>query len=480
MARIAVSTEVPPKMKLSRQIGRSLGRFRSMSALLVLFVVLNSVLWSTPIATEAAGAAPPDLAAMALTPADLSDAGLDDYTLLNSGAARSDGDLAFQVGNWMDETGYVDLVAEQLEMAELQRTYPFALVLRDPNDSRFSLRGVYASLNEFDDDDGAASTLDLFVEISAESTLVERIDTDDEIGDEMLLVRDVETHELVLTVRVDRILAFVKLRDYDEDNLPAVDDLLAVADQLLERIEDGLDGDAPGLANHTLRLADDEYHQLYEIRFDQYARLADEDFRYFSDSDDEFSARVEATGNAVDVYQFSQFMQGVDSVDSALPYQMAWSSNLYLFADEDAAAAWFQDRSERLDTVLPRNEDIDVVDIKVIEDAPDIGDESFTVVYTEDDGSGCGCTSQVVRVHARLGPVVADMYLSTMAEEIPIDAIVHLAALQVDCLAGSDCLEPILLSDALAGRASSARDSARRDHAAPWIIDNIALLPGRS
>lgn len=413
--------------------------------------------WKPASAAASAGQNPPvDLAAMVLTPADLSEAGFDGYTLL--GSESSDDDLAFQVSFWVERTDAFTEITDILESAGLKQTYSFdlGLPLQDSDDSRSLSRVVSGSITEFEDADGPAAALDVVVEMLDESTMVKPVVSNQRLGDGSLLVRDTESQDLEFVFSTDRFLVFIRITDY-QDQAPDLDDVQAIGEKQLERVEDGFEGDAPGLSNHVLRLADPEYLQPYEIRADQYFRLDGEDFLRFWDSDSEPFKRAALAGDAVDAYEFAQFFQGVEVDGSDIPFQGGWQSVIYRFASEQDAADWLVARSEHLDASLAYSDAVEVKDVELIEDAPVVGDESFTISYLEDDGSGCGCGDENVRVIARVGAIGLDMSIGTAEGNVlPLDAIASLAALQVDCISGADCLEPVVVTDALAGQAQPA------------------------
>lgn len=439
-------------MNLVALICRPRGRTWALGAVLVALSLLNSVLPQSPSVAQAAVDAPLDLAAMAPTALDLEADGFVDYTFWPAGSASSEGDIPYQVGSWTDECCFGDTVREGLDEAGLQQSYTFALTNKDPDDPRFAARGVYGSLNEFANADGAADAVAVIDEMSQVDTVtVERIDDSPQIGDATILVSETEYPQLTMVFQVDRLLVFLRIRDY-KDAPPTVDEIETVAERWDERIETWLDADAPNLGSHALLLADDEYESPYSVGNDQYLRLAGEDRIFLAESEDQYTDRVEQTGDAIDVYAVGQYIQGADNAHPELPSDMFWASTIYRFADDEAASGWLEDQSEDLESSLLIDYDTEVQDIEFVDDAPVIGDESVALRYNEVEFSDCGCAIQIVRIRSRLGSVVTDVYLGTRTDQgIPVESVAALASFQVDCLASTACLEPVVLSDALAG-----------------------------
>lgn len=458
---------------------------RVVVALVMLFALLGSLLGPPSGPAQAASDAPLDLAAMALTPSDLEDGGLKGYKIRAGGPRGSDADLPFQVGNWRDGWGGVTSVSDYLADAGYQLSYYFGLSLPDPADPLFATRAVAASINQFEDADGAAEGFEVFDEMSAGSPVVEQIELDAKIGEETIVVVKPGSNQLVVAFRADRLIAFLQVQDYSDDPVDMTEDQMTadisfLAMRLSQRIDAGLDGDGPGLGRHALRLGNPEYDIPYDVGVDQYFRLDDEDLPFGWESPDESARRFEDAGNAIDAYAFTQRIEGADAVDPNLPFVLSWSTDIYRFVDDTAASEWLQDRSRRIEDVLPLNVGDQVRDIDLIEDIPGLDNESFAVAYVEEELGDCGCSFQVFRVHARVGADVVDLYLSTRAEGgVPVDLFAAIAAAQVDCLAADSCLDHVLLSDLLAssGQKNGKPISTSISMDAPRTTARISDLP---
>jgi hypothetical protein len=464
--------------KLGRRQG---GRVRALGALMLMLGLFGSLLGPNPAyAARALEEAPLDLAAMVLTPTSLAGTDLDGYVfLLTSGEAIGPWSLTGQVGRWTDQVVDEEIL-ETLEDDGLRRGYKFEVrLLEDPDDPPGDpVLYANASVHEFADDDGAAAAFTAIDELSAASAVTERVAIDEPIGDETLVIRGDEYDDvpppLAIVFRSDRLIAVMRVGAMEGEPEVAESDAQTLAALLCDRMEAGLDEGGPGLANHVVRLADDAYHTVYEVRSDKYLRVAGEDLPLGWESAGAFADRVANTGDAIDAYELSQFIQEANIAAPDLPYQVGWTSRVYRFADDEAAADWLDDRADDVETSLDRTTTSAVGDVKVIQDAPVLGDESFTVVYTEEATDGF--TTQEYRIYARVGAVVIDVSLgAAVSEDLPIEALQALAEVQVACLGTTDCLAPVLLSDA-----AGQRPTDKHRHAVSWAaISHVDLASRR-
>jgi hypothetical protein len=451
---------------------------RVLAVLLVLATPLSPAMRTPGVTAQDAGAAEAlDLPAMALTPMDLADAGQDGYAhiLGRSVDHEGGGSLAYRIGRWTDQVTDDD-IRTSLEEAGLGRGYQFGLRLpQDPDDPESDLaRDLYGWLHEFADENGAADAFALLDDLSAESELVERVEGEEEVGDATALVRvapgdDSEPRQLVIAFQAGPVITVLQILDSQGEE-PAVAEAEALGALQLERIEAGFEGDWPGLGNRVPRLTSDEYHSLYEVRRDQYLRLAGEDLPLSFEEPDAFAARVESAGDATDVYALNQFVQNAET-DPPVPDQFNWGSRLYRFVDDEAATDWLAEQPERLENA---SGGVRISELEPLEDAPTFGDESAAFTYIED--SGDGYPSRVVRVQARVGATVADVRLtSSPEEEPPIAAFEALAADQLVCLTGDGCPNPVTISDALAGQMPGTDE--RAGHEGVLDLPAMTLTP---
>src|SRR5262249_52339226 len=133
--------------------------------------------------------------------------------------------------------------------------------------------------------------------------------------------------------------------------------------------------------------------------------------------------------------------------DPALPTFMLWTSRIYRFPDDSAAAAWF-DAQRAMPKAEPDDRDVQVNDLTVIEGVPTFGDESFAVSYTVVESDGY--TFWVRSIRLRVGAVTVDVSLGANADDLPLAAVEAMTEHQVECLGEQGCPDPVPVADALA------------------------------
>ena len=210
-------------------------------------------------------------------------------------------------------------------------------------------RALSVSVHDFGDAAGASEGLALLDELSATFAGVLRIDGTGPTTTNAVIVRTPPwdpadpVADVTVVIQVDRIIGLIEVIDYRNQE-PTPDELETLAALLSDRITGGLTGETPGLGNMALRLKDPEFEDLYEVRLDEYQRRDGEDFAYGLEEDEVAARRAVAAGDAVDAYAFNQFVQDIEDIDATQPFQFAWVSRIYRFADEQAASAWLLSR----------------------------------------------------------------------------------------------------------------------------------------
>lgn len=447
-------------------MGRSPRLLASLLVLLGIVVPLRqaglSGLNSLPVAAQS-DETPLDLPAMALTPADLAEAGFPGYRLLD-GQLVGPAKLAGVLGDWTDQITNDDLRGI-LEDDGLRRGFEFDLRLQQqPDDPRSpAVRDLYNSVYEFAGAGGARKAFSYLSKLSSESDgiAVQPLSGEDRIGDNSALVRTEftvgthQTQELVFMFRAGRIIALIRTWDYTGEE-PPIADAQAMATPLLERVETALAGETPGLGPRVLRLASGE------IRRDGYFRRDGEDLPPSGESADDLAGRRAFAGNATDMYEFIERLQIDDrDFDGVVFYGI----RLYLFPDTASAKNWF-DNQRAEPAAGPNARHMAVHDLTVIEDAPTFGDESFTLSYTTEESDGY--TTDVVETRLRIGTVTADLDVSLRADYPLIAAAEAMTARQVACLGDAECLDPVTVADALATKIPGPKQEVTLDH--PEIV----------
>ncbi len=438
------------------------GRRGIASALPILIVAIlilagsGARFWESSVAAQQASSnSALDLPAMSLSPPQLAAAGIPGY-VLTGGELSGPGSLAFIAGEWTDQITNDDIQAS-LESFGLQRAYESGLRSRqDPADAESDLvRDLTVSLHEFGDSNGATQALGLLDQLSAPYPEVQRVEGTGPITANAVLVREPtedpsDARVLSVAWQVDRLIVVVSIIDYVQVD-PTAQDAETIAAIMTPGIQAGLAGNTPGLGNMALRLKDVEFDDLFEIRLDEYLRLGSQDSSHLLEDADEFARRVAASGDALDVYAFNQFIQDIESVDPSLPFQFGWVTRLYQFADDQAAAAWLAAQASQVEASYA-GAGVSVQDVQVIEGAPTVGEESVSVTYVLQGNF----SSKIFRTFMRVGNRTADIYLTSSTDDPFPDATIQaLGAIQAACLTNG-CPEPILITDALAGQLPSA------------------------
>ena len=385
-----------------------------------------------PVGPSSAGAAQgaadpdiPDIQAMTLTPADLADEGLEGYGLGFAETTFPDQVIvSIAEARGLDE----DEVGEVLEDAGFARRYDSYLYLPDEDDPAApAVRQIVSYVLEFGDEDGAEAAF-AFLEDESASESAEDVQAVD-VGDESEATRDQgedlatgdEYAQIDLTFRLGNLHAGVAIVDWQGDE-PEVDEVEALAERLLERIEATIEDGGPGLGTQVPRLAGDGI----VTTADQYALLDGEAIAGFGESPDEARGRARAAADVdqTDGYRlWQQLFAGEEEPDDDVWYQV----DVWRFADEDAAADWLAGTEDRVES----NQDLTNLDL---DDGPAAaGDESIVYTVETEDGS-----VRFRSVALRVGNTVAVIDLSG-PETPPAEAVEALAEAQADCLDEGAC-----------------------------------------
>jgi len=451
------------------------GDARALPILIAALLVLASLGGSPAAARQPAGAPALELPALSLTPPQLAAAGMPGYAL-TGGEMSGPSHLAYITGKWTDQISN-DRIQESFESFGLRRAYKAGLRSRqDPADIRSDLaRDLEISLHEFGDANGALQALGSMDELSAAFPDVQRVTGTGPITAGAVLVgipieEPDDARQLWVAWQVDRLIVVVGIIDYMHVD-PTAQDADAIAAVFDQGIRAGLAGGTPGLGNMALRLADPEFASPFEIRSDEYWRMGSEDFARSLEEPDVLAQRLAASGDALDVYAFDQFIQDVESIDPSLPFQFGWITRLYRFADDQAASAWLAAQVGQIETSYAGT-GVFVQDLQTIADAPVVGDESVSVTYVEQDNF----PGRISRTFMRVGNRTADVFLTTFVDDpFPDTTIRSLSALQAQCLIHG-CPDLVMISDALTGTLPASPPAAGTAvPATPPSID-LALL----
>lgn len=412
---------------------------RRFAVLLVLGILLGAGPSASSLgAQRAAEEEPLDLAAMALIPSDLDDEGLEGYRidygetfLLEETASL----LAPGLGLSEDE------VQETLEDAGFERFYTSSLFQPEDEDDIFGaiLSVVNSYVLEFADEEGAAAAWEtLEDESNVENAQdVRRVE---QIGDETeaTRVRDERagSESLDLSFRLGNLIGGVLITN-ESGQVPEVGDAEALAERLLERIEEVSDDGTAGMSNRILRLRGGP-DMLYSV--DNYLLLDGEVAQFYSESERESRRRENDSANAGMTDEYYVWQQIATLGDEQNIFDDVWFyAYLQNFEDEDTASDWLGEAEER----LPERDRF--VSLEIDEEAPTFGDESIT--YTVEWNDPEGGTFFSGNVALRVGTTVVAIEAQG-PETPPAEVTDTLAEIQVDCLEEDPCPEPVLLPEA--------------------------------
>jgi hypothetical protein len=399
---------------------------------LILSLILPIVTAVPVAARQEFAIAPLDLAAMALTPSDLADAGWDGLGL-DAAQTLSATDLAYRAV-WPAGAGAEeDAVRDALLAAGWQQGYTAAFATFWAPDRSSLGHQAEVEIVAYADAAGAAEGFSRIPD-TYETGPAQPVAGSEQIGDETRLARveardpqaGTPSQELALGFRRDRLTARILLRDWTGEE-PQVAVVEALAARLLERIEAVLQDGGPGLSLRVLRIEPLEN----AIHTDSYLRLDGEDVRSTYESPADLAARVSGYAGATDVYTNETEIATDDR-----GYTLGFGADLYAFSDADGASAWLREEPTRV------KQGVDVTVFAIEDQNAGIGDEAITITMARDydhDGMEVIHTSALL---FRIGAEVAAIRLSRTNTPPPMSAVTELAADQAACLAAADCLRP--------------------------------------
>ncbi|MEA2526737.1 MAG: eukaryotic-like serine/threonine-protein kinase [Thermomicrobiales bacterium] len=404
---------------------------------LVSLVVIAATLGPSPGAPKGSAqeeAAPFDLAAMPLVPADAEAAGLEGFGIASVTSAGGTNAASgwMELGHVAEESiGIGDDGTQtgkgrfnyELHAAGWQRQY--RRVLSEPGGM-----SIFSSVGQYATNDGAASA---FATLTT-SADAEEVTSSAVLGDRSAIHRDILYgfgRRLVLTFQVDNLLADVQvIRGPDDDQERAE----ALAQRLLARIDAARGSREPGLARLALRLAVPPQPGINQ----SYGRLAGETLAMLGESQQDRTEREIGYGDADAVYW------EVQRLPLSGEEEQSWSAyrvQLLHFRDEKAAADW-------LDGVPSLLEELTDASFRAepIAGSTPVGDESlaFAVEFPGEK------TRRGPRMYTRVGPDVARIELWAL-EAPPLAAVESLAAAQVACLRAAACSDPVPAPNGLPG-----------------------------
>src|SRR5829696_610435 len=314
------------------------------AVLVVIGTLASPQSWTQP-EVAAVQPVPLDLAAMILTPADLSQAGLEKFGG-SSGRALTVDDLAARVV-WPEGEGEsLDAAREALLAARWSQAQAAVLTTVRDFVNPGTISDVEVEVVAYADAAGATAGFLLVPDAYPTGDIAE-VAGSGVIGDQSRITRidghdpgaGTPSQELALGFRSGHLTARVLIRNLSNET-PEVAEIEALAKTLEARIETVLRGGAPDLSLHAIRVTS---KGAMTFAADEYIRIGGEDVRSAFESPAEFATRTAAYGDAIDIFTSSTEILAQDS-----SYNLEFSVSLYRFTGETNAINWLQEMLNRL------------------------------------------------------------------------------------------------------------------------------------
>jgi hypothetical protein len=417
-------------------------------AIALLAALAGQAITTAPTSAQDVSEVPLDLAAIALTPADLEAEGHAGY---GSGVSvLGDPETAAQfLIYWREDPE--GALTDGLVAADPSRVHMLymGLPLQEADPTSLTLRSVFTYVLEFPDPAEAATGLERLADGWATGNATPE-QTTSTVGDDRRFFRDQGSDpgtgnpyiraDLLFTY--DRLVLGVSFQDAAGD-LPGEAVLDSLANRLAARAQAGLAGEAAGLSNLVARIGAQDEPDPWDV--DRYGAMDGMVLKQRNDSPEAFQDRqaIHDQFGIIDYYFVNQPLGGVAS-DADSNY----SNGLRTFESEAQADAWQVDAIDRL---IERG----ASNLEKMADPPALGDATIVHSY---DIEVEGRMMSFWRVDIRVGTTMSTWFLrgSTLP---PWEAVEEIASAQADCLTQSVCLEPISLPSALGDAAWTTETS---------------------
>jgi hypothetical protein len=379
-----------------------------------------------------------ELSAMLLTPLDLADEGLEGYALRGGSTDTLDEEF---LGFLSTEDRPPDEVQEILEDAGFVQSRWVYMDLPSEEDPGLAARRVSVWVDEYTESGRALSdVIDVYLDFGGET-----IDGTQTIGEDSAIVTytdrasdtDVEMLAMVLAFRYENQIGQIEIADFQTqspDIEPSVDEIEALAERLLERIETVRDDGGPGLEHQVLRFESDG--ELVYYTGDNYTRIDGDLLPRYGQDDDalDLQEEMDEQFGITDVYRMSQTIGWNGEVATV------WSVTVRQFDDEDDAADWVASADEWMET-------FGAADVEMDDDDLGIGDSAVAVTYlTGDDGD---TDPYWTAAFIQVGDIGLVVQIAYPGESPDIDLVAELAEMQVACVEDGGCPIESELPDAL-------------------------------
>jgi hypothetical protein len=366
-----------------------------------------------------------DLSAMLLTPLDLAEEGLEGYGYAWGGTDTLDEEYA-------NLTSFEEDVDETLDVPDEAGFVQSRWALLDlpaEDDPEFAARRVGTLVDEYTGTNGLSDVMDIYLNFGNDieetshsigdgSFITGYTDTDPDTG--------VDITALVVVFRHENQIGQVNISDYETllpDAEPTVEEIEALAERLLDRMESVREEGSAGIEHQLLRFESDG--GLISYSADYYTRLDDTLLPRFGQDEELLDGidEAEQSFGMTDAYRLVQTITATDE----LVFQ--WGSQVRLFADEDGAGEWVDSAVEWLE--LSGAEGVEAVDTDL-----EIGDATSVVTYATERSDA---TFHTLAIFVQIGDTGIISQISYPGEMPDIDAVAELADMQVACVVAGRC-----------------------------------------
>ncbi|MEA2525058.1 MAG: hypothetical protein QOF73_2285 [Thermomicrobiales bacterium] len=377
-------------------------------------------------ASPASGAAPLDLAAMALTPDDLADLGLADFLIADGRTQSLEDRVAQQAADDGDDP---DEVRRSLSELGWTRGYRSRLVHPLTSDSEDFDALVSSGVIQFDDSDGARSGWGLISQldfISGEATPTAGSQT---IGDRSQLLDlgevtlDGTTHPgLRLIFQHGALVGDIIV--YAAPGQPlATADIEALAERQIERMDEVLADGGPQLSFKILRWGG---LGLSDPDVDNYLKFDGTHYVGLGDTEQDIATATATYADATDYYRY----------EAALTETLFQTTSVAQFPTADVAVDWVDGAEARTAKNLPAE-----ATLERVTDVPSFGDESVVLKVTSpiEEGEATGYA-----VFASMGDQAISFGLIALGDLDAAD-FTAMATDQLACFEAGSCTESMPL-----------------------------------
>ena len=379
-----------------------------------------AVMWAAPLGIASPVATPRalDLTAMMLTPAELGLPGAGLAT--HSGSSR----MVFAEETFGDGSG------QDAGDAGWRGSYEGALATLQAADASLYQELVVVRVNEYADAESAVQDFNAIMrELVASGAQAERSTTT--FGDRSAVARwsgiDPDTgaanQAALIAFQVDALTADVTVFDFT-DRSPDLAFLERLAAALLTKIGGELARGDVGVGAQALRLAG----ETVATEVDRYERRNGEVLPIAGQTGGWFAWRRDAYPGATEEYLVSQVISGGGT--------SFFVGRLVAFRDVEAASSTVRAAPARSATRMSEG-----AEILPLLGAETFGDESLTLTFTNPPADGR--TFRGFLVVARVGAVVAEIFVESEQERPPLTTAQELMRAQVACIQSAACPDPV-------------------------------------